>query len=85
MHNKKKDQCSETKNCSTNNLIFFPLLESSGVYCFHHENVKFAFFDMLYLRNWLLSCLTELSSSINNDDDDDDDDDDGGGGGGGER
>ena len=64
--------------------FFFPLLESSGVYCFHHENVKFAFFDTLYLRNWLLSCLTELSSIINNDDDDDDDDD-GGGGGGGER
>ena len=61
--------------------FFFPLLESSGVYCFHHENVKFAFFDTLYLRNWLLSCLTELSSINNNDDDDDDD----GGDGGGER
>ena len=55
------------------------------MYCFHHENVKFAFFDTLYLRNWLLSCLRELSSIINNDDDDDDDDDGGGGGGGGER
>ena len=34
----------------------------------------------IYLRSWLLSCLTELSSII---DDDDGGDDDGGGGGGG--
>ena len=85
MHNKKKDQCSETKNCSTNNLIFFSIAWVKwSVLLSSCENVKFAFFDTLYLRNWLLSCLTELSSIINNDDDDDDDDD-GGGGGGGER
>ena len=40
------------------------------------------FFDALYLRSWLLSCLTKLSSIIN--DDDDDDDGSGGGGGGGD-
>ena len=54
------------------------------MYCFHHDNVKFTFFDALYLRSWLLSCLTELSSIINDDDDDGVDDDGGGGGGGGD-
>ena len=38
----------------------------------------------IYLRSWLLSCLTELSSIINDDDDDGVDDDGGGGGGGGD-
>ena len=58
------------------------------MYCFHHDNVKFSFYDALSLRSWLLSCLTELRGIINDDyddDDDDDDDDGGGGGGGGER
>ena len=53
------------------------------MYCFHHNNVQFTLFDGLYLRSWLLSCLTKLSSIIY--DDDDDDDDDGGGGGGYEQ
>ena len=86
MHHKKKIQCSasETKNCNTNNFNFFSVTWVKWkVYCFHHDNVQFTFFDALYLRSWLLCCLTELSSIINDDDDDDDDDDGGGGGGGG--
>ena len=53
------------------------------MYCFHHDNVQFTFFNALYLRSCLPCCLSELSCIINDDDDDDDDDDDGGGGGGG--
>ena len=67
-------------------LFFFPLFKSSGRCIAFITIMLNLLFSMLfiYLRSWLLSCLTELSSIINDDDDDGVDDDGGGGGGGGD-